>query len=516
MLRSYRLTTSLVFVFALCGQVAAAERVALIIGNAAYQHEARLSNPVNDARLVSQSLLALGFTVRLHENLGRRDMELAIARFVRESAGAQSAVFYFAGHGMQPLAGGVNYLLPVDADIRHDDMLRTDAVAAADVMERLEQAGVPARIRVMILDACRSNRQAGRARSGVRGLARMSTGDDRTLVAFSTNDQAVALDGAGANSPYAKALARYLGQAKELPLRRIFELTADEVRRVTAGIQQPRTYGDVDSLTGLDGLPRTLAIRPHPSRPELTAVAPQVPALETFKPLTDQLSVGQKFRDCESDCPLMTVLPTGSMPILEGALSTESWVLAKRLAVAIFETSFSEWDRCVAERACRADVQDNGWGRGSQPLINVGWDDAQTYVKWLSARTGQPYRLLSSAEWEYAARAGSKWSFPWGVDAGFDQANCLHCGVPGYSGQKPAAVGRFAPNAFGLHDVIGNVWEWVQDCYGDSSSTTCSIRSLKGGSFRTAAADSSLDRVRPARASVRSEQTGFRVIRDLN
>ena len=102
--------------------------MALVIGNGDYVHESRLNNPVNDARLIARTLRGLGFSVDERFNLRQRDMVLAINRFVRESAGADTALLYFAGHGMQPVEGGRNFLLPVDANIHHDDALDSDAV----------------------------------------------------------------------------------------------------------------------------------------------------------------------------------------------------------------------------------------------------------------------------------------------------------------------------------------------------------------------------------------------------
>ena len=233
-----------------------AKRVALVLGNGDYSSESKLANPVNDARLMARTLRELGFSVEEKTNLSKRDMELALARFVREAAGADSAVLFYAGHGAQPLKGGRNYLLPVDAKVSGDDTLEADGIAADKVVEQLESGANPARLRLVILDACRNNRLSGSGRSSVRGLARMTPGDDQTLIAFSTNDQDVAQDGMGqVNSPYTQALARYLGLANELPLRRIFELTAEDVRKATRQQQKPRTYGDLDSRMRLDGTP---------------------------------------------------------------------------------------------------------------------------------------------------------------------------------------------------------------------------------------------------------------------
>ena len=240
----------------------AQRRLALVIGNSAYGTENKLANPVNDARLMARTLRDLGFAVELKTDLGKRDMELSIARFTRESSGADSAVLYYAGHGAQLVGGGRNYLLPVDARIDDDDTLQTDGIPADRIVEQLERGPNPAKLRLVILDACRNNSLAGKARSGVRGLARMTPSQDYTLIAFSTNDQDVALDGSGDHSPYTRSLSRHLSRARELPLRRIFELTATDVREQTGNQQRPRTYGDLDSRVMLDG--RLLQMAPAP------------------------------------------------------------------------------------------------------------------------------------------------------------------------------------------------------------------------------------------------------------
>ena len=129
---------------------------------------------------------------------------------------------------------------------------------------------------------------------------------------------------------------------------------------------------------------------------------------------------------------------------------------------------------------------DYGWGRGDRPVILVDWDDAQQYVGWLSQQTGKTYRLLSEAEWEYAARAGTTTSYSWGNDIKVDDkamANCFACGSQ-WDDKETAPVGSFAPNAFGLHDMLGNVWEWVEDCY--HTATTARPRTARRGRPTTA------------------------------
>jgi len=133
-------------------------------------------------------------------------------------------------------------------------------------------------------------------------------------------------------------------------------------------------------------------------------------------------------------------------------------------------------------------------GRGTQPVINVSWDNVQQYVGWISTMTGRPYRLLSEAEWEYAARAGTTTAFSWGDEIGKNNANCNGCGSE-WDSRRTAAIGSFAPNPFGLYDMHGNVWEWVEDCLHtnyegaptDGSAWTaqgdCSRRVVRGGSW---------------------------------
>ena len=218
----------------------------------------------------------------------------------------------------------------------------------------------------------------------------------------------------------------------------------------------------------------------------------------------------RRFRDCP-ECPEMVVVPAGSF--LMGAPESEAGsydderpvhrVAVRSFAAGVYEVTFAEWDACVAGGGCGGHrPDDRGWGRSRHPVIDVSWDDAQLYVRWLSGRAGHGYRLLSESEWEYAARAGTTGPFHVGGTISPDQAN--------YNGQwsypsgdrdsgglyrgRTVPVGSFPPNAFGLYDVHGNVWEWVQDCWNDSyrgapsdgrawESGDCSLRVLRGGSW---------------------------------
>ena len=160
-----------------------------------------------------------------------------------------------------------------------------------------------------------------------------------------------------------------------------------------------------------------------------------------------------------------------------------------------YEVTFDKWDACVAEGGCdRYTPDDAGWGRGNRPLINVSWDDVRGFIDWLNDKTAGNYRLPSEAEWEYAARAGSATKYSWGNDIGTNRANCDGCGGRWDGAEKTAPVGSYSANVLGLHDIHGNVFEWVEDCQNDSyvgaptdgrawESGDCSRRLTRGGSW---------------------------------
>ena len=220
-------------------------------------------------------------------------------------------------------------------------------------------------------------------------------------------------------------------------------------------------------------------------------------ATGTIRDDDDPATPGSTFRDC-AVCPQMVTVPAGSY--LMGSPATEAGrhadeeqravTIADPFAVGAYEVTFEEWDACVAGGGCGGHrPDDGGWGRGRRPVVNVSWEDAQAYVAWLSAETGADYRLLTEAEWEYAARAGTTTPFHTGATISTDQANYdglstpYGAGVRGAYRAQTTEVGSFAPNAFGLHDVHGNAAEMVQDCYEDTAGATCSGRVVRGGSW---------------------------------
>lgn len=210
------------------------------------------------------------------------------------------------------------------------------------------------------------------------------------------------------------------------------------------------------------------------------------------------------FRDC-ARCPQMVVIPAGEFtmgaaPSEHGAAAQHRVTIAAPFAVSKLEITFDQWGTCVRDGGCdRYHPDDQGWGRGNRPVIDVSWEDAEAYASWLGRKTGKHYRLLSEAEWEYAARAGTTTPFWLGDRLSPRQAN--YDGSTDGSGpsdrnrQRTLPVGSFPANPFGLHDVLGNVAEWVEDCWHDDFTAAapsdgsawldgnCKGRVLRGGSW---------------------------------
>jgi formylglycine-generating enzyme required for sulfatase activity len=250
-------------------------------------------------------------------------------------------------------------------------------------------------------------------------------------------------------------------------------------------------------------------------------------------------SEAKSFADC-SGCPEMVVIPAGEFvmgsPITElyrGPEEQHKVEIKAPFALGKYEVTFAQWDACVADGGCGGHKPDDqGWGRENRPVVGVSWHDANAYTAWLSKKTGQQYRLPSEAEWEYAARAGTTTAFSFGPAITAEQAN--YDGSTGF-GDAPAGANRqqtlpagsFPANGFGLYDMHGNVWEWIEDCWSDEYSAdtpadgrpylrpNCGGHVMRGGSWEDYAGD-----VRSAArvGSGNDEQSwadGFRVARLL-
>ncbi len=211
---------------------------------------------------------------------------------------------------------------------------------------------------------------------------------------------------------------------------------------------------------------------------------------------------GGAFRDCDG-CPEMIPIRAGTfrMGCLSGRdceyyeLPVRTVTIVRPFALSKHEVKFEEYDR-FARDTDRDRSGDQGWGRGRRPVVGPSWHDAQAYASWLSLETGAEYRLPSEAEWEYAARAGTTTVYSWGNEIGSNRANCDGCGSR-WDDEMTAPVGSFAANAWGLHDMHGNVDEWMEDCWHESYRGApedgaawtvggdCGQRMLRGGAWNS-------------------------------
>lgn len=257
----------------------------------------------------------------------------------------------------------------------------------------------------------------------------------------------------------------------------------------------------------------------YPRQGSAPAQAATVHALGSFR---------DNLRDGGSG-PLMIRLPAAEYLMGSAANSLnfdetpQHKVSVRAFAIGSYEVSFAEYDRFTTATG-RPLPGDHGWGRGNRPVINVSWDDAAAYVRWLSEQTGHTYRLPSEAEWEYAAAAGTSTFYWWGNNSGDNRANCFNCGSR-WDGLETAPVGSFAANAFGLYDTAGNVLEWVADCRHESyqgapadssvwAGGDCTRHVARGGGF-----DSPVDKLRTQSrpyfaAGTRLNNLGLRVVRE--
>jgi formylglycine-generating enzyme required for sulfatase activity len=219
-------------------------------------------------------------------------------------------------------------------------------------------------------------------------------------------------------------------------------------------------------------------------------------------------------------------------PFRDEAEAQHRVTIAYPFAVSKFTITFDEWEACLKDGGCDGyPPDDQGWGRGNRPVIDISWENAQAYVGWLSRRTGKPYRLLSESEWEYVARAGTTTRFSVGDAISPSQANFDGSddgsGPSEVNRQKTMPVGSFPPNGFGLYDMQGNVAQWVEDCWhtdytrgvpNDGSAWLdgpCEGRVMRGGSWQ----DSEGELRSSARTGEFKEMSsytdGFRIARGL-
>ena len=274
--------------------------------------------------------------------------------------------------------------------------------------------------------------------------------------------------------------------------------------------------------------PVTPARKPAPETPPAPAAASPIeqPARAPASPATVPKS-GADIRDCPA-CPVLVSVPQGVFTM--GSNSSDPSekpphrvTIEAPFAIGKTEVTVEQWNACVEAGACPRVAE--AARPPNSPARDISWDDAQVYVKWLTKVSGKPYRLPTEAEWEFAARGGSASRYWWGDEMKKGTANCKDCGDP-WQADGPAPVASFAANGYGLYDMNGSVWEWVQDCWHSSykgapadgrawEESFCPVRVIRGGSWRDGASYMPVTTRFKYDASVRHSQNGFRAARDL-
>ncbi len=461
-----------------------AARLALVIGNNDYRYESTLHSPVNDARDMAKVLRGFGFTVIDKYNLTQQAFDQVVQSFEKKLRKYNVGLFYYSGHGLQ--SQGDNYLVPIDARIRSAVDIKYTSINANQILDKMEYANKHTNL--LILDACRNNPYKSIRKGFNKGLAEMSPRG--SLIAFATSPKMTALDGTERNSIYTKHLLRQLRTKPYLSVVDLLTQVAGGVARETLQKQWPWMSASLTKqfCFGACGSWESRKFKQQQAeferqrielerqRAELKQEQQHIQSERAKIRKKEEVKLkhrvpGDVFQDRLKDGglgPEMVQIPKGRFQmgdIQGGGEANEKpvhWVnIDYQFAMGKYEVTFAEYDQ-FAQATDREKPSDIGLGRGRRPVINVSWNDANAYTKWLTQQTGKPYRLPSEAEWEYAARAGTKTKYWWGNSIGKNKANCDGCGS-----RWDYEVGSFRANQFGLYDTVGNVYEWVAGNYQD-------------------------------------------------
>jgi formylglycine-generating enzyme required for sulfatase activity len=513
------------------------QKYALVIGNGNYISPdwKILPNPTNDAADMKAALESLGFQVDLVSNGNLDQMEKAVINFNRKLSTSRSAYgfFFYAGHGVQHQ--GENYLIPVDANIPSKNVLPQRSMSVGYVLKELEDA--KNELNIIVLDACREflpdNWERDR-NSATRGLAPVQI-PRGSIVSFATAPNSVAADGDGRNGLYTGFLLNNL-TTPGLDVNEVFRRTGSDVERATRGRQYPETRYMYHEIAYLGSRP-TPGSQPTPT-PATTVQPASVPD-NMVRINGGTFTMGSPANEPERN--------SGGDIEVQHQVTVSSFYMGK------YEVTQKEYQEVMGTNPSK-------FKGNNLPVEQVSWYDAVEYcnkrsqregltpayiidknrsdpnnkwhdatVRWLVTRNADAngYRLPTEAEWEYACRAGTTTPFSTGNNVTTNQANFngyypYNNNAKGTSREKTTTVGSFTPNAWGLYDMHGNVWEWCWDWSGDYSSNaqtdpvgaiSADQRVIRGGSWYNYGRH-----LRSANRGVelpenREDRTGFRLVR---
>ncbi len=525
------------------------KRVALVIGNAEYKGGSILKNPVNDANLMATTLKGLGFEVIKKNNADKASMEQALYQFALKAENASVMLLYYAGHGIQ--VGADPYLVPIGADPPNETAVKFQCINIKEMLGNLEF--YEDNLNIVILDACRNNPFRSWKRSGRSGF-NAPPQPNGTIIAYATDEGQAADDNPNeSNGLYTQKLVEQLQQAQsirqvfyktrdavsratdgqQLPMfwdktnGEFFLKTPSSDAPVVGEVKTLATYGSIELTTEIAGdlyldgqrlskvqadavVPinkvktgeHTLEIRGVENWSGVISVkksqtvqikAQRKKTLASVK-TTDKNEHNQVEEYTDSTTGMkFTLIKAGSF--MMGSPENESGrkkdeaqhnvTISKDYFMGIYEVTQSEWE------AIMGDNPSWNYKCSKCPVEKVSWEDAQTFVKKMNSKTKKgKYRLPTEAEWEYAARAGTKTTFHTGRRLEKTEANIS------FTKGKTVPVGSYTPNHWGLYDMYGNVFEWCSDWYGTYDSTAKSDpkgpdhgseRVHRGGSWNTRA-----------------------------
>lgn len=534
------------------GQSTSAEdrRVALVIGNGSYPQSPIASAPT-DARAFADVLREGGFDVVYAENARRPEMEAAVGAFTRKLGWGVTAIVYFGGHAVR--YQDRNFLLAVDSKIANEADIRVEGIDIDLILDPLivsRPAGC-----VVILDAARKNSWQQAILPRFRGLSNQPPISGVTVIYPVAPGEVVGDTPREANL-FAVELIK-AAKVQGLPFKEVLKRVRTSVAQATrdrqmvwesspapelviSSVRKPVRAADTielgfwETIKGSDSTADFKAyLDSYPDGPFAAAARSRLQQLEAgnqpkaASPTPPPAAPQSAVRDCPQCPEIVPIQPgtfeMGSTEMFDFETPVHQVSIRKPFYIGRREVTFEEWDACFTEGGCKQKPDDRGLGRTRRPVTDLDWDDAKSYVAWLSQKTGKTYRLPSESEWEYVARAGTTTTYPWGRTVDKDKANCLGCTSDPV--KKAIDTGSFPPNAFGVYDMAGNAAEWVEDCWSDNyrgaptdgsawTRPQCRERVLRGGSFNNdprylrSAARFKYDQ------NVRFYTNGFRVVRD--
>jgi formylglycine-generating enzyme required for sulfatase activity len=454
------------------------KRVALVIGNGNYSIKP-LRNPVNDARAMEKALQTLGFEVVRMENADQKEMKRAINAFGDMVRKAGVGLFFYSGHGVE--YHGRNYMIPIDAVIAVPvDPLDVDAQAMDVKMVLGKMSAAQNRVNIVILDMCRDNPYGDDMKGGGQNFATMNA-PAGTLIAFATGPESRASDAGGDNGLYTGALLKQMNRER-VKLEDVFKATRSEVRKASGGKQVPWEHSSVEGdfyFMPAGGGGTLVAGGPGPSPKPKPAAGPKAGDIwtDTVTGMEFVWVPGGSFDMGSPDGETGRSSDEGPVHRVEVDgfwMGKTEVTVGQYMPFAQEIGQYPEWKEAGSKYNIKTGSEDIYKKFGSAltsenyPVVGVSWNNAKAYTQWLSGKNSKTFRLPSEAQWEYACRAGRTTARFWGNNpaeackyANVDDGS--HECSDGYKYTSP--VGTFQPNPYGLYDMLGNVWEWVEDVF---------------------------------------------------